>query len=114
RARNVGLFEIAKRKALLVGLLVLDPEVGDLPQARHDGRNVTAVQDLHGKALLDQLGAAMAQVLAPLALEREILQRNERLLPHLQEHEAEIEIERQVTLADLIEDGLRTIAIGLL
>jgi len=46
RARDVGLVEIAEGKALLVGLLVRDPQIGDLPQARHDGRDVAAVQDL--------------------------------------------------------------------
>lgn len=56
----------------------------------------------------------MAKVFALPAFEAELAELHPGFLAQLQQHEAEIQVQRQMLLRDLIEHGLGTVAVGFL
>jgi hypothetical protein len=68
---DIGFIEEAQRETLFLRLLVREPEVRDVPEARHACGDFGQIENLERKALLAEPVVAVAQVLPPPALKRE-------------------------------------------
>src|SRR5207249_9025703 len=101
---NVFFVEEAERKLLLARVLLGEPRVRDRAQLGQDRGDLLAWDDAEDVALLLELVLRVAQVAPRLPLEREGLERDARLLAHLEEREAEVDVVRGALGRHLVED----------
>ena len=113
RAHEVTRIERAEREALLAHLLVGQPRIGDDAQVRQQAGHGFSRKYLQAQTLAMQLVDRVAQHLARLAVQVEVLQPHPRLFADLQQVQAHFQIQVEVGRADLVEHRPATGAFAL-